>query len=88
MWDMTLNMLNNSNRFSSPDLAEKGVLVLFEDLCWNLKKLLAEPQLAETAAAKEAFTRLKKRRDQFLLCTKTILRNGAAGVENVRGIYG
>lgn len=46
-WEMTLNLLNNSHKFQSPDLAEKAVLLLFENLSWDLKYVLANQDFSE-----------------------------------------
>uniref|UniRef100_A0A915DTA0 Cohesin subunit SCC3/SA HEAT-repeats domain-containing protein n=1 Tax=Ditylenchus dipsaci TaxID=166011 RepID=A0A915DTA0_9BILA len=78
IWDMTLNLLNNSHKFQSADLAEKGVLLLYQNLVWELKHVALHQDFNE-----EGIRKLKKRRDQFLMCTQVILGDGAAGVENV-----
>lgn len=49
VWDMTLNLLNNSHRFQSADLAEKGVLVLFESLIWEIKRLITDNETNEVS---------------------------------------
>lgn len=44
---MTLNMLNNSNRFQSADLAEKGILLLCQSIIWELKHVVLDNEFGE-----------------------------------------
>ena len=39
IWDMVLSLLNNSDRFQSADLAEKGVMLIFQILMWDVKRI-------------------------------------------------
>lgn len=98
IWDLTLNLLKNSkDRFQSPDLGEKAVLVLFESLVWDIKHLIKDNETNEVSffyrklkkyyfCFQEVFQKIRKRRDQFLQCTNAILRDNAFGVENVHFI--
>uniref|UniRef100_A0A914I8W6 SCD domain-containing protein n=1 Tax=Globodera rostochiensis TaxID=31243 RepID=A0A914I8W6_GLORO len=76
-WDMCMDLLQNSNRFQSADLVEKTVLLCFQLLSWDMKRFVAAQEQKE-----ETIELLRKRRDQFLKVTKSILRDQAAGVEN------
>ncbi|KAI1723640.1 STAG domain-containing protein [Ditylenchus destructor] len=76
VWDMTVNLLNNSHKFQSADLVEKGVNWLLQSLVCDLKNV------TDGNYNEDFIRRLKKRRDQFLVCTQDILREGASGVEH------
>jgi hypothetical protein len=39
VWDQTLDLLKNSQRFQSCDLGEKAVLLLFIHLTWEIRTL-------------------------------------------------
>jgi len=77
VWEATHSLLNNYTRFQSADLAEKAVTLLFQTLTWELKRVCIEGEYDN-----QSLKRLMKRRDQFLSTANSIIRDGAAGVEN------
>ncbi|KAL3102248.1 hypothetical protein niasHS_003657 [Heterodera schachtii] len=75
-WDMCMALFQNSHRFRSADLVEKAMLLCFLLLSWEMKRFVAAQEHGE-----ETIETLKKKRDQFLRTTKSILRDFAIGVE-------
>ncbi|KAL3117751.1 hypothetical protein niasHT_004880 [Heterodera trifolii] len=75
-WDMCIALFQNSHRFRSAVLVEKAMLLCILLLNWEMKRLMATQEHDE-----ETIESLKKKRDQLLRATKSILRDFAIGVE-------
>uniref|UniRef100_A0A7E4VDZ8 SCD domain-containing protein n=1 Tax=Panagrellus redivivus TaxID=6233 RepID=A0A7E4VDZ8_PANRE len=78
LWDLILNLLNNSDKVANPQICEKAILNLFHTVNWDIRRLSE----AQEKNVGDAVKKLKKRRDQLLNAIKAILSASATGVEN------
>lgn len=77
IWENVLRILQNSSRFHTSDIIEKGVLLLFYMFSLDLKNAV------DGKETKASIGKIKKRRDEFLQQVRDIMEHSASNVEQV-----
>ncbi|KAH7709190.1 Cohesin subunit SA-1 [Aphelenchoides avenae] len=76
VWDLTAQMLRQTHKFEGADLIDKGILLLYEMLAWDIKRIVLDGEVN-----RETIDRTVKRRDEFLDTIEEIMGEQGGGVE-------